>query len=151
MPPNPHPLVVHFPIALLIVSVLFDGIAVAGKREVFEKAALWNLIAGVLAAAMAVATGLLAEDIVPQFEVMQETMERHETLAYVTLGVFTLLLFWRVWKQGKFFVRYRAFYLLLAFVSMLSLGATAYYGGELVYKFGVGIQASPQRNDQRLE
>jgi uncharacterized membrane protein len=143
MPPNPHPLVVHFPIALLMASALFDAAAYWGKRDVFEKVAKWNLALGVLAGVAAVVSGLLAEESVPQFPVIQETVERHETLAFVTLGVFAILFLWRFLKDGKFFAPWRAFYLTLAVIGILLLGATAYYGGELVYKFGVGMPSQP--------
>ncbi len=143
MPPNPHPLVVHFPIALLMASVFFDMIANWRQREVFEKVAKWNLALGVLAGIAAVVSGLLAEASVPQFPVIQETVERHETLAFVTLGVFAILFLWRFIKNGKSFERRRTFYLALAVIGILILGATAYYGGELVYKFGVGMPSQP--------
>jgi uncharacterized membrane protein len=145
MPTNPHPLIVHFPIALLMAAVLFDAVAYFSKRDAFEKAAHWNLILGLVTAGVAVVTGLLAEETVPQFEVMQETAERHETFAFVTLGVFAILCLWRIWKRGEFFNRLRTYYLLFALVGLVSLSITAYYGGELVYKFGVGTQP-PQVN-----
>lgn len=143
MPPNLHPLIVHFPIALLMASVLFDLAASWSRMEVFEKVAKWNLAVGVLAGIAAVVSGLLAEESVPQFPVIYETVERHEALAFVTLGVFAILFLWRFLKDGKFFTQWRAFYLVLAVVGILILGATAYYGGELVYKFGVGMPSQP--------
>jgi uncharacterized membrane protein len=143
MPPNPHPLVVHFPIALLTASVFFEIVAYWSRKEVFEKVAKWNLASGVLAGIAAVVSGLLAEESVPQFPVIHEIVERHETLAFVTLGVFAILFLWRFLKGGKFFARWRAFYLALAVIGILILGATAYYGGELVYKFGVGVPSQP--------
>ncbi len=143
MPPNPHPLVVHFPIALLMASVFFDAVAYRSRREAFEKAAKLNLALGVLSGIVAVVFGLLAEESVPQFPVIHETVERHKTLAFVTLGVCAILLLWRFLKDGKFYERWRTFYIALAVVGILILGATAYYGGELVYKFGVGMPAQP--------
>lgn len=143
MPPNPHPLVVHFPIALLMTSVFFDAVASWSGKAAFEKAAQWNLACGVLAGVVAVISGLLAEESVPQFQVIHETVERHETLAFVTLGVFTILFLWRFLKDGKFFQRWRIFYTVLAVIGILTLGATAYYGGELVYRFGVGMPSQP--------
>jgi uncharacterized membrane protein len=151
MPLNPHPLVVHFPIALLMASVLFDLSAFLSKREALEKAARWNLIMGLVTAAMAFVTGLQAEESVPPFPVMQEIVERHEKLAYITLGIFVLLFLWRVLKHGKFFRRWPSLYLLVAFLGMLNLAVTAYYGGELVYKYGVGVQAPPSWNEQKRE
>jgi uncharacterized membrane protein len=143
MPPNPHPLIVHFPIALLMASVFFDVVAYWRKREVFEKVAKWNLAVGVLLGIAAVISGLLAAESVPQFPVIHEAVERHEALAFVTLGVFAILFLWRFLRNGNFFERWRPFYLALAIIGIFILGAAAYYGGELVYKFGVGMPSHP--------
>ncbi|MDZ7292614.1 MAG: DUF2231 domain-containing protein [candidate division KSB1 bacterium] len=143
MPPDVHPLVIHFPIALLSTSVFFDVVAYRSGRESLEKAAHWNLVLGMLAAVGAVLSGLLAEDAVPPFPVMQETVACHKALALGTLSVFVLLLVWRLLKGGRFFQRWRAWYLLLACIGVLLIGATAYYGGVLVYEFGVGVPSQP--------
>jgi uncharacterized membrane protein len=75
--------------------------------------------------------------------VLHETVERHETLAFIALGIFGVLLLWRIIKTGALFVRWRVFYLLLSLIGVVALGATAYYGGELVYKHGVGMPSQP--------
>ena len=56
MPPNPHPLLLHFPIALLIVGVVCDLLGVAPRRQALPSAAWWDLASGGLAALAAVAT-----------------------------------------------------------------------------------------------
>lgn len=43
-----HPMVVHFPIALLFTSVLFDAAGAWFKRDNFLDGALWLLILGLL-------------------------------------------------------------------------------------------------------
>jgi uncharacterized membrane protein len=55
-----HVAIIHFPIALFIVGVTFDGIAAWTKKEVFETAAFFNLSAAALAVPPAILTGLLA-------------------------------------------------------------------------------------------
>jgi uncharacterized membrane protein len=55
-----HVAIIHFPIALFICGVVFDGLAVWTKREVFAAAAFFNLSAAALAVPPAVLTGLLA-------------------------------------------------------------------------------------------
>jgi uncharacterized membrane protein len=126
-----------------MASVLFDIVAYCSRKEAFEKAAFWNLTLGVLTGAAAVITGLLAEASVPSFPILHETVERHETLAFISLGVFVVLFLWRILRSGAFFARWRVFYLLLSVIGILGLSATAYYGGELVYKFGVGMPSQP--------
>ncbi len=58
-----HPLLIHFPIALLLTSLLLDVLAAALKRPELHQVALWNLGLGVAGAGVAVWTGLRAAEI----------------------------------------------------------------------------------------
>jgi uncharacterized membrane protein len=55
-----HVAIIHFPIALFIVGVIFDAIAVWKKKGAFATAAYFNLSAAALAVPPALLTGLLA-------------------------------------------------------------------------------------------
>jgi uncharacterized membrane protein len=55
-----HVALVHFPIALFMVGVLFDSCAAWTRREVFSSAAFLNFSAAALAAPFTLVTGLLA-------------------------------------------------------------------------------------------
>jgi len=57
-----HPFVVHFAVALLIISVLFDVVAVTTHRPHFENVGWWNLFIGFFASVFAVITGLYAKN-----------------------------------------------------------------------------------------
>ena len=52
-----HPMIVHFPIALLIVGFLADAIGLFTKREFFTKAGFYLLILGTLGVVAAYLTG----------------------------------------------------------------------------------------------
>ena len=58
-----HPLVVHFPIALLLTAVALDLLAVALKRPGWHRIALWNLAMGTAGAGLAVWSGLRASEV----------------------------------------------------------------------------------------
>ena len=97
-----HPIAVHFPIALLAA-----GLAAAclhlyrGKGDWSGEAATWLLWLGTAAAWAAMGLGLLAERTVPHIPPAWETMADHETLAYWTVGLFTLLSAWRFWMRRR--------------------------------------------------
>src|SRR5579863_7891849 len=57
---NLHPLVVHYPIALLTLAPLLYVVAWISSRESWAWTALWMLALGTLGAAVAVWTGLRA-------------------------------------------------------------------------------------------
>jgi uncharacterized membrane protein len=55
-----HVALIHFPIALLIVGVAFDGLAVKMKKEGFAAAAFLNLSAAAVCVFPALITGVIA-------------------------------------------------------------------------------------------
>lgn len=52
-----HPMLVHFPIALLFTSVLFDLVFFFTGREEFKKGGFWLLILGWTAGLAAILSG----------------------------------------------------------------------------------------------
>ncbi|HAF12293.1 MAG TPA: hypothetical protein DCK99_01080 [Blastocatellia bacterium] len=55
-----HPVIIHFPIALFIISVGFDLLAIWRSNPAMAKAAYYNLLAAALTAPVAIASGLTA-------------------------------------------------------------------------------------------
>lgn len=128
-----HPAAVHFPIALLTVGW---AAAVAGRwRDWPAEAASWLLWLGTLAAWAAMGLGLLAESTAAHVPPAWRTVSRHETLAYWTVGYFTALALWR-WRRGR---RGELPFLILWSIGCGLILATAYYGGEFVFRYGMGV------------
>ncbi len=129
-----HPVIVHFPIALLSLG-LFVEIVARKFKQWLPGSASWLLWLGTLAAWVTVGFGLLAERTAPHIPLAWQTLELHEDLAYWTVGLFSVLSLWRwrlpSWKQNWF--------LPLWCVSWGVLLATAYQGGELVFSHGMGV------------
>ena len=53
-----HPVIIHFPIALFIASVVFELLAVWRKQPLFATVAYYNLLGAALTLPLAIATGL---------------------------------------------------------------------------------------------
>src|SRR5438067_11830671 len=53
-----HPVIIHFPIALFIASVVFEVLAIWRKQPVFASVAYYNLLGAALTIPVAIATGL---------------------------------------------------------------------------------------------
>ena len=133
-----HPLIVHFPIALLLTSVALDFLALILKRPSLHRVALWNLSLGTLAAGAAVLSGLQAEDAAKHsFEIWQ-VMTLHKRLGITTLILGLMTVSWRLSKRDQLTPRGRIVTLLLSLVMVGTLGYGAFLGGRLVYEFGVG-------------
>ena len=135
-----HPLVVHFPIALLLTAVVLDLAALALKRPGLHRVALWNLSLGTLGAATAVLTGLQAEDTAKHsFEIWQ-VLELHKRLGITTFILGIMVVAWRLQKRDHLTPRARAITIAAMMLMASTLSTGAYLGGRLVYEFGVGGQ-----------
>ena len=55
-----HPVIIHFPIALFIISVALDLLAIWKSNPMMAKAAYYNLVAAALTAPVAIFSGLIA-------------------------------------------------------------------------------------------
>ena len=134
-----HPMIVHFPIALLITSVLFDAASHLFKRDSLRDGAMWLLILGLLGGLGAAISGDWAEEAAEKAGIAESLIETHESLAFITMGLFGVLLLWRLFLRNQFTGRLLAIYLLVAAIGVGTLSATGYYGGDLVYEHGAGV------------
>jgi uncharacterized membrane protein len=167
LPPLPtwdglHPLVVHFPIALLIVAPVFVILALIRHRQYlsFASSALALMILGTAAAFVAVSSGEAAGELVMRTPEINTVLERHEELAetarLVFLGLtilFAAITFVpyalkRPLKRAPAFAVNIAFLLIYAGGTIL-LANTAHAGGRLVHEFGVQalVAETPPRPD----
>ena len=96
LPPIPswdavHPLVVHFPVALLLTVPIFIllGLVLRNGRG-FLLAALVLMVLGTVAAWVAVATGEAAGELASRTPAITAALERHEEAAETTRDLFTL-------------------------------------------------------------
>lgn len=155
MPPLPswdglHPLIVHFPIALLLVApvLVILGSVFRGRTRGFLIAAFALMLIGSVAAWIAVSTGQSAGEFAERFAGVDGVLENHEELAETTAivfsaltSVFAVIVFGPI-AFGKELSRKVVIPLNLAFLLFYSAGGvllinTAHQGGRLVHQFGI--------------
>ena len=146
-PEEYHPVFVHYPIALTVTALVFDWGRWIFSREKLLGAGFWGgttpiLIAAFVGAIASVFTGLVfAEPRAGDAKAIQELLEAHETLGLIALGILALLVFWRIGIRGRFPMRLRFLYLVLLLALVVVIGFGAYFGGQMVYTHGVGVDA----------
>jgi uncharacterized membrane protein len=139
--PNIHPFVIHFPIALLSVALIAECSAILVKREELSRAGWWMQLAGTVGLLVAAGTGLLAGDSVRLTAGGDAVFDIHRELAFISSAVFALLLFWRIATRTQRPPGRDLVFLLLFAAGVAALLAGAWYGGEMVYRYGAGVQA----------
>jgi len=151
--PNIHPFVVHFPIALLVVAVLFDLARLWFTKQswlhntviTLYTTGTIGLIAAFLSGRQAVETVSVTGNAVP-------VVTSHEDWALYTLiffGIFTACRLWTWWKDIE------KGWLLPALIAPALIGTgmlwyTGELGAKLVYKHGVAV-GEIDRLSQQIE
>ena len=137
-----HPLVVHFPIVLLPLGFLLDLFALVKKRVQWHALAYLLLLVGTALALAAVLSGNAAAEAYRGDSGVLEQLQRHEDLSTLALFIFIVLVLGRLPVQLQ--KRY-AGWQIKVWIAVAGLGSgllwlTGYYGGELVYEYGVGVR-----------
>lgn len=134
-----HPMVVHFPIALLIVSTAIEAVAWWRPSEKLRDMSLLLLAMGVAAAGAAVITGHFAEEAAEAQKIAESTIEIHEQVAFVASAIFGGLLAWRLLMRLELLGNQQGLALAAALVGAMALSVAGYLGGDLVYTHGAGV------------
>ena len=134
-----HPMVVHFPIALLLASTLFDALAFRWRSQQFRDTSLSLLVLGILAAGVAVLTGHFAEETVERSGIPKQAIEIHEELGGSVFWVFLGLLGLRLASFWGWIREQPRLVLIIGLGGGLLLMIASYFGGDLVYRFGAGV------------
>jgi uncharacterized membrane protein len=150
--PNIHPLIVHFPIVLLYLSVGLEALYLFRRRDYIQKSATLTLYLGTLSLGVAAFTGWLAHKTVAHSEWSFPIIEKHELLGFIALGCFVglcLLKQYVVFKNRP--KNLRVIYGVLSIVSLTILTLGAHFGGVLVFEYGVGVKGVDQAPKQLVE
>lgn len=146
-----HPMLVHFPIAFLTLYVIIEAASFITRNDKLKFTAQILLFAGVLTGVGAVLTGNQAaysyiNEIAERNSVVIETIEQHETYATILLWYFFFLLVARttfILKKNLAKMRY-ILIVVFAIIGLYFIWISGYYGGKLVFEYGVGTNVLNQ-------
>jgi uncharacterized membrane protein len=138
-----HPMIVHFPIALLTVSFLFEAAGTICHKDALRTVADWNWGLGVLGAAAAVVTGAWAAGHTPHSDAAKDILDIHETMGWSVLICGAAILAWKLWAKPVWHERFDPFVLLFQIFVLGAMVFGAGLGGRLVYEFAVGTPPAP--------
>jgi uncharacterized membrane protein len=139
-----HPFIVHFPIALLTLALGFQVAARLSGKTSLSEPGWWFQLLGTLGVIAAALSGVVAEaDAGKSLLLAPDVFERHEQLAFLSAVVFAVLLFFRFSSHRSLPSGWPRLYLVALALGVALLLAAGWFGGELVFKYGIGT-ASPR-------
>jgi uncharacterized membrane protein len=129
-------MLVHFPIALILIGFLFDLISIFYKKEAgLSMVGFYMLILGTLSALIAVMSGaLFTSEMTGAAGAMKET---HELFAWITVINLILLSVYRIYIRVKAWDGNAIKRIAFAWygVAAVCVALTGFYGGTLVYNY----------------
>lgn len=141
--PNWHPAVVHFPIALILVSLIFHLMAKVlpqSKRSMhWAIVGHWTLWLAAIGALIAVLFGFEAYTSVNHDDAGHIAMTLHRDWALPVAAAIVLFALWDSWKRRDTDL---LTWPMLALLLILTAGIvrTAWLGGEVVFVHGIGVK-----------
>jgi uncharacterized membrane protein len=140
-----HPMVVHFPLALVVTGAIFLLAArlLPQPRHSATLATVgtWNFCLGAVAALFALGTGLAAMIGLNLDLAARQAISVHVKWAIFTTLVLVLLAVWRGAGTAQE-SRPSWIFLVVLSAATAALIFTGYRGGENVYRYGVGVHSS---------
>ncbi|MEH0843616.1 DUF2231 domain-containing protein [Micromonospora sp. CPCC 205711] len=131
-----HPMLVMFPVALLVTGTIFDLVDTVGGPDFLAEVAYWNITVGLVGGLLAAAAGSFDLLAIPA-----STRAKRVALTHAAANVAVILLFAAVWVVRLNADSRAAGGALIAIelVGVAILGVSAWLGGELVDRLGVGV------------
>jgi len=130
-----HPMLVMFPLGLFVTAVIFDFADIVGGPSLLGEVAYWNIVAGLIGGVLAAAAG-----VVDLLAIPGGTRAKRVGTAHALINVAVMLAFavcWFARLTGDRAVNGALF--ALEVLALLASGVSAWLGGELVDRLGVGV------------
>ena len=132
-----HPIVVHFVIAMALITVVFDVIGViSGKKNLFE-VSFWNLIVATVAIFIAIIFGQIEAGLASPYGASRDILNLHSTIGWSLAGVLALLTGWRYVARQKNPAALPKAFLILDIALAALVVVQVYLGDQLVWIYGL--------------
>jgi uncharacterized membrane protein len=132
-----HPALAHIPIGLLLISPLWEILGLWQGEPLWWGIAFWTMMAGVAAGAIVAVAGFVDYVALPRDHPAERTVIRHLAAVGVGLMLFVVALLLHGSPTppdgGK-----SLWVVAVSVAGVMALGLGGWYGGELVYRYGLG-------------
>ncbi len=133
-----HPALVHFPIALLVLSVAADFFSIFGAGNSLRGVAIWALVTAAVGGILTALAGVYDMRRTQLDHATHERVHRHMKVGLALATIIALLAFWR-WMIFADHLVLGWSYLVVSFLAVSLAAFQGWLGGELVYTYGVSV------------
>ena len=96
-----HPIVVHFVIAMGLISFVFDLIGVVTRRSALFEVSFWNLLFATAAIFVAIMFGQVEAGLANPYGASRDILNLHSTIGWSLAGVLSMMSGWRYVIRSK--------------------------------------------------
>lgn len=135
-----HPMLVHFPIALILWGFIADIASLIFNKEIcLSKTGFYLLIMGTLTAFLALLTGVLFTD--EMSGAAGGIKDTHELFAWITVAMSAIALAFRIFiiAKNKKNTNLKWVAFVLYGLAAISVSITGFFGGTLVYSYMIPL------------
>jgi uncharacterized membrane protein len=128
-------MLVMFPLGLFVTAVIFDFADIVGGPGLLGEVAYWNIVAGLIGGLLAAAAG-----VVDLLAIPGGTRAKRVGVAHALINVAVMLIFGVSWlaRMGPDHTIGGGLFA-LELLALAASGVSAWLGGELVDRLGVGV------------
>lgn len=137
-----HPMLIVYPLGLLPISLIFDILYLVKKNPQFAIVAYWTLLAGIIGALAAAVFGLIDFLAIPKGTRARSVGTRHGLLNVTAVVLFAVSFYLRMNRPES----PETVAIILSAVGVLIAATSAWLGGELPYRLGVGVDDGAHLN-----
>ncbi|MCM4166168.1 hypothetical protein KCTC52924_03091 [Arenibacter antarcticus] len=134
-----HPLLVHFPIGLLVVALIFELFTIGGKRKGLREGINWMIYAGTISAILAALMGWLLST----FDDYSGDLVNYHQYAGIATAIMAIITVFLMRKKQSDYRLYRSG----LFITVISLTVAGHLGANLTHGEDYLTSVLPGNND----
>ncbi len=144
-----HPITVHFVIAMVVFSVLFDFLGHFQRRESFLNVGWWNLATATAAVIVAVFFGQLEAGFANYSKSVQPVLDWHTVIGWSLSAILVILALWRGFLRYRNPLRLNVPYLGAGLAVVGLVFYQTVLGTQLVWQYGLHVKPVVEASRQQ--
>lgn len=137
-----HPMLITFPVGLLVTAVIFEIIGLISGKTMWTEVAFYMIAAGFISGLLAAVFGFIDYMAIPSGTRAKSIAMMHGAGNVTMVVLFGIA--WLLWQSSPRHVGVAP--AILTFIGVAIIGFTGWLGGELVDRLGVGVEPGANLN-----